>query len=83
MPYREVGIWEILEVLRRVHRGESQVRIARATGHTRKTIRRYTRTARKRGWTPGGTQEPDENIGRKSCVSEVLAESTDVRFSPK
>jgi transposase len=48
MAYREVGMWEILEVLRRVHRGESQVAIARATGHTRKTIRRYTRTARLR-----------------------------------
>jgi transposase len=64
MAYREVGMWEILEVLRRVHRGESQVAIARATGHTRKTIRRYTRTARKRGWTPGGTEEPDEALAR-------------------
>jgi transposase len=64
MAYREVGMWEILEVLRRVHRGESQVAIARATGHTRKTIRRYTRTARKRGWTPGGTQEPDEALAQ-------------------
>jgi hypothetical protein len=64
MAYREVGMWEILEVLRRVHRGESQVTIARATGHTRKTIRRYTRIARKRGWTPGGTQEPDEALAQ-------------------
>jgi transposase len=72
MAYREVGMWEILEVLRRVHRGESQVAIARATGHTRKTIRRYTRTARKRGWTPGGTQEPDE----------VLAQAVAQRLRP-
>jgi len=64
MAYREVGMWEILEVLRRVHRGESQVAIARATGHTRKTIRRYTRTARKRGWTPDGSQEPDEALAQ-------------------
>jgi transposase len=64
MAYREVGMWEILEVLRRVHRGESQVAIARATGHTRKTIRRYTRTARRRGWTPGGTEEPDEALAQ-------------------
>ena len=64
MAYREVGMWEILEVLRRVYRGESQVTIARATGHTRKTIRRYTRTARKRGWTPDGSQEPDEALAQ-------------------
>jgi len=64
MAYREVGMWEILEVLRQVHRGESQVVIARATGHTRKTIRRYTRTAHKLGWPPGGTQEPDEALAQ-------------------
>ena len=66
MAYREVGMWEILEVLRRVHRGESQVAIALATGHTRKRIRRYSRTARKRGWIPGGAQEPDAAWPRPS-----------------
>jgi uncharacterized protein YerC len=34
-------MWEILEVLRRVHRGEPYAAIQRATGHTRKTVRRY------------------------------------------
>jgi hypothetical protein len=38
------------------------VAIARATGHTRKTIRRYARKARRLGWAPGGVREPDEAL---------------------
>ena len=41
MAYREHGMWEILDVLKRHHRGESQRRIAAATGRGRKTIRAY------------------------------------------
>ena len=33
--YREIGMWEIHEVLRRVARGEPQRAIQRATGHSR------------------------------------------------
>jgi hypothetical protein len=40
MAYREIGMWEIHEVLRRVARGEPQRAIQRATGHSRSTIRR-------------------------------------------
>ena len=61
MAYREVGMWEILEVLRRVHRGEPYAAIQRATGHTRKTVRRYVRTARATGWD-AATTEPDEAL---------------------
>lgn len=46
MAYREHGMWEVLEVLRRIHRGESRSRIERATGRSRKTIGRYVRTAK-------------------------------------
>jgi transposase len=60
MAYREVDMWEILEVLRRVHRGESKAAIKRATGRTRKTIRRYVEKAREVGWD--GTAEPDEPL---------------------
>jgi len=53
MAYLEVGMWEILDVLRRVHRGESYAAIERATSRTRKTVRRYVRlvlaVAEKRG----------------------------------
>ena len=61
MAYREIGMWEILEVLRRVARGERQRAIERVTGHSRTTIRRWLRAARKLGWEPG-QGEPDEAL---------------------
>jgi transposase len=62
MAYREVEMWEILDVLRRVGRGESKAAIRRATGHTRKTVRRYVERARKLGWDPAGGVEPEEAL---------------------
>ena len=53
MAYREVAMWEILAVLERIGRGETQGAVARTTGHGRKTIRGYVRTARSLGWEPG------------------------------
>ncbi len=61
MAYREVGMWEILNVLRRIGRGESKAVVARATGHRRKTIRRYVVVAVKLGWRPG-FEEPTEEL---------------------
>lgn len=61
MVYQEHGMWDVLEVLRRLGRGESQVRVAAATGLGRKTIRHYLRWARELGWQPGA-QEPDEGL---------------------
>jgi transposase len=61
MAYREIGMWEILEVLRRVARGERQRAIARVTGHSRSTIRRWLKAAGKLGWEPGHG-EPDEPL---------------------
>jgi len=52
MAYREVDMWEILEVLRRLHRKETNAAIERATGRTRKTIRRYKQRARKLDFDP-------------------------------
>ncbi|MBI3781951.1 MAG: IS21 family transposase [Deltaproteobacteria bacterium] len=63
MGYREYGMWEILEVLRRHHRGEKKRRIALATGHTRVTVRRYIATAQKLGWS--SEREPDEELARE------------------
>lgn len=60
MAYREVDMWEILEVLRRFHRGESKAAIKRATGRTRKTVQRYVDKARELGWD--GEAEPDEAL---------------------
>jgi hypothetical protein len=41
MAYREVAMWEILNVLRRLGRGESRSSVAAVAGHSRSTIRRY------------------------------------------
>ncbi len=61
MVYREHGMWEVLEVLVRLHRGESQVAVQAATGRDRKTVRSYLKSARELGWEPG-TRDPDEAL---------------------
>jgi len=61
MAYREVGMWEILEVLRRIGRGEKRSAVARATGFRRKTVRRYVNLAVKLGWKPG-LEDPTEEL---------------------
>ena len=61
MAYREVAMWEILAVLEGIGRGESQAVVGRVSGHTRKTIRRYVRTAKSLGWGPG-TDPPTEAL---------------------
>jgi hypothetical protein len=73
MAYREVDMWEILEVLRRCQRGESKAAIKRATGRTRKTVRRYVDQARAVGWD--GTSEPDEALA--VAVARRLKPGTD------
>ena len=50
MAYREIAMWEILEVLQRVHRGEGQRAIQRVTGHGRTTVRRWVACATELGW---------------------------------
>ena len=64
MAYREIGMWEILDVLRRVARGERQRAISRVTGHSRSTIRRWLKVARQSGWQPNDG-EPDEGVARE------------------
>ena len=61
MSYREVAMWEVLNVLRRIGRGESKSAVARTTGHSRATVRRYVATAVELGWRPG-TDEPTEAL---------------------
>ncbi len=62
MAYREHGMWEILEVLRRVHAGEGRRSLARSTGRSRKAITRYIERAEALGWEPRGSVEPDEAL---------------------
>ena len=61
VAYREIGMWEVLDVLRRIHCGERHRAIARVTGRSRTTVGRYERTARELGWVPGRV-EADEGL---------------------
>ena len=70
MAYREVDMWEILEVLRRFHRRESKAAIKRATGRTRKTVRRYVEKAREVGWD--GEAEPDEALADTARLFDLV-----------
>ena len=63
LAYREHGMWEVLDVLKRHHRGESQRRIAVATGRGRKTIRAYIREAKKLGWSK--EVPPDDELASR------------------
>lgn len=79
MAYRELGMWEVLDVLRRVHRGEAKASIERVTGRTRKTIRRYLKAAAKVGWEPG-SREPDEALA--AAVAQRLRPGPPAEASP-
>ncbi len=62
MAFREVDMWEVLQILRRLNRGESNSSIKRATGADRKTIRNYAAIAQDLGWTPQLGIDPDEAL---------------------
>jgi transposase len=87
MAYLEVGMWEILDALRRVHRGESYAAIERATSRTRKTVRRYVRLALKAGWQRSGP-EPDEALAGavaralKPGAKDAVAGEAEARLAP-
>lgn len=53
MAYVEVSMFEVQTVLERAGRGESISAISRVTGHARKTIAGYVRTAGLLGWEKG------------------------------
>ena len=55
MAYREVLSVEIREIIRRWQAGLSQRRIARGTGLSRQTVRRYIEAAEAAGLKPGGS----------------------------
>jgi transposase len=74
MGYREVDMWQILEILRRVGRGENKSAVERATGQTRKTIRRYVATAIELGWKPGSEEPAEELAARVFARSRPGAE---------
>lgn len=63
MTYMEYGMWEILDVLRRHHRGDSNVKISNSTKRSRNTVKRYLKTATSLGWVQ--TEEPNEAIASR------------------
>lgn len=65
MVYKEHGMWEVLDVLMRVHRGEKRRAITRATGRSRKTISRYVSAAKAFGWRSDGPSSPDEGLAAR------------------
>ena len=69
MAYRDYGMWEILDVLRRVGRGEGYREAARQTGRSRNTVRRYVKLAVKLGWQRG-VDKPTEELA--VCVLAQL-----------
>ncbi len=62
MAFREVDMWEVLQILRRLGRGESRSAIKRATGADRKTIRNYESIALELGWNAESDREPTEEL---------------------
>lgn len=87
MAYLEHGMWEVLDVLRRLHRGEGHRSIARVTGRSRNTVRRYAASAAELGWKPGQT-EPDEALASAVLArlrpgpQEACAEQTELALLP-
>lgn len=67
MAYLELKMWDVLEVLRKIHAGESVRSVSRSTGRARKTVARYVDLAENLGWVKG-VHEPSEALS-----SEVIA----------
>ena len=84
MPYREVSMLEVREVLRRYVGGTGLRAIARGTGLDRKTVAKYIRTGTACGLHPGSAPPTDAQVatvvaqlhgpmpGRPGTTQEVL-----------
>lgn len=64
MGYRETGMVEVREIVRRWLRGDGIRAIARGTGMDRKTVRAYLRGAAAAGVVRGGGGPTDEQLAR-------------------
>ena len=71
MAYREVLSVEIREIIRRWQAGLSQRRIARGTGLSRQTVRRYVEAAEAAGLKPGGPEPGEEQLARLATLSST------------
>ncbi len=64
MAYMEHGMWEILDVLQRIHNGQGIRSVARVTGRDRKTVKRYLEVASELGWG-AGLHKPDDRLAEE------------------
>lgn len=62
MGYREVGLMQVVEVLRRWQAGEGARAIARGTGLARDTVRKYLRAAERLGLSVHGPPPTDAQL---------------------
>ena len=77
MAYREVLSVEIREIIRRWQAGLSQRRIARGTGLSRVTVRRYIEAAETAGLKPGGPEPSEEQLARLATLSRTGPRQTE------
>lgn len=68
MAYMEHGMWEVLDVLQRIHNGQGIRSAARSTGRDRKTVKRYLEIASELGWV-AGLHEPDEGLAEEVVLA--------------
>ena len=67
MAYLELKMWDVMEVLSKIHDGKSVRAVSRITGRDRKTVNRYIETAENLGWVKE-LHRPDENL-----ASEIIS----------
>lgn len=68
MPYRELTMIDVKEVLRRWSAGQGDRRIGREAGIDRKTVARYTRAAHRLGFERGAEVTDEVAHGVAQCV---------------
>ncbi len=78
--YREVGLMQVVEILRRWQAGESARTIAQATGLARNTVGKYLEEARRLGVSPQGTPASNEQI---LALSRLGQTAPDKRAAPR
>lgn len=60
--YREVGLMQVVEIVRRWQSGESARAIARATGLARNTVGKYVQEAQRLGLSPAGPAPTNAHV---------------------
>ncbi len=69
--YREVGLMQVVEILRRWRAGESARTIARATGLARNTVGKYLAEAQQLGLSPHGSPPTNEQLRTLSRLGQT------------